>query len=345
MVNNTKKFLIISIFCISLIFFLNLFIGNVKAACSDACKALNPPTNYTQMYCCPGGDPNNNCLGATGFPSGVGIPVGNNHSCSTWPYTGLFGQQQPLCWTCGDGSTKCTDKYCINSVANDGIVNCNTCDPSHQCIDTAINLGDCSDGGGEAGACGIRNLSCPATCAVGQNFNLSYEFRNLVTKPKTSHRIEGSIASGFKSLFCNPYDYRPNDFWQTESRSVACTADLTGSIRVGAHVGTVDWMDWCSYVWSDAMIDCNASCNITVLTPPPLPPAIGYVKIKHPLGILKLRLISFIDAKLARKGILKVARFNGDTNASADLVETNDPNASPVRVKTPFGIKAWRMTP
>ena len=76
-----------------------------------------------------------------------------------------------------------------------------------------------------------------------------------------------------------------------------------------------------------------------------LPAAIGYVNIKHPLGILKLRLISFANALSALKGIIKVARFAGDTNAAADLVEPTDPNASPVRVMTPYGVKAWRREP
>jgi len=89
---------------------------------------------------------------------------------------------------------------------------------------------------------------------------------------------------------------------------------------------------------------CGGTCAGTKDCAAP-PPAIGYVNIKHPLGILKLRLISFANALSALKGIIKVARFAGDTNAAADLVEPTDPNASPVRVMTPYGIKAWRREP
>ncbi|MFH0932256.1 MAG: hypothetical protein V1819_01840, partial [bacterium] len=86
----------------------------------------------------------------------------------------------------------------------------------------------------------------------------------------------------------------------------------------------------------------NTTITATFNTTASLPQLLGLVKIKHPLGILSLRLISFSDALSFLKGIFKVSRFGGDTNASADLVETNDPDASPVRVKTPYGIKAWR---
>ncbi len=135
---------------------------------------------------------------------------------------------------------------------------------------------------------------------------------------------------------------------------VDCGADCFQSYLSGTSVTlTAVGQGGSAFVgWSGGGCSGTGNCNLvmsgnTTITATfnlsSLPPVIGYVKIKHPLGILKLRLISFANAKLALKGILKVARFNGDTNASADLVETNDPNASPVRVKTPFGIKAWRM--
>ena len=74
-------------------------------------------------------------------------------------------------------------------------------------------------------------------------------------------------------------------------------------------------------------------------------PSIGYVKIKGPgtMGIIKLRLISVANALLAKNGAVKVARFAGDIQTAADLVATSSPDASPVRIMTPVGIRAWRM--
>jgi len=114
---------------------------------------------------------------------------------------------------------------------------------------------------------------------------------------------------------------------------------------VGGYSNAGHWTDWCDYSWTDAQIGSGFGCygGYCSVTPvPAIPTAIGYVKIKHPLGILSLRLISFSDALSFLRGIFKIARFGGDTNAAADLVETTDPDASPVRVKTPYGIKAWR---
>ncbi|NQU82596.1 MAG: hypothetical protein HQ539_01480, partial [Parcubacteria group bacterium] len=57
--------------------------------------------------------------------------------------------------------------------------------------------------------------------------------------------------------------------------------------------------------------------------------------------MIKLNLISASDV-LANMGMLKVAKTAGDTNTAADLVLTTDPDASPVRIMTPYGIRSWR---
>ncbi len=189
-------------------------------------------------------------------------------------------------------------------------------------------------------SCSIRIMSCPSVCVSEKTFNVSYDYKNTdhLTKPNISQRI---VDWNYNNLWCLADQAVNNNAWHSVTRTVPCPS-TSMTVFIGGHSDSNHWTSWCSVPWINAGIangfGCIASCQIEVI-----PPAIGLVKIKHLLGILKLRLISFIDAKLALKGILKVARFNGDTNASADLVETNDPNASPVRVKTPFGIKAWRM--
>lgn len=61
-------------------------------------------------------------------------------------------------------------------------------------------------------------------------------------------------------------------------------------------------------------------------------------------SVLKLALIAVSDALLMNKGTVK-NRIASGADLAAFLVEPTDPNASPVRVMTPFGIKAWRKAP
>lgn len=64
-------------------------------------------------------------------------------------------------------------------------------------------------------------------------------------------------------------------------------------------------------------------------------------------SILKLALISVEDALLLNRGTIKTrVMWQGyGTDFAAFLVATSSPNASPVRVMTPMGIKAWRKAP
>jgi len=68
------------------------------------------------------------------------------------------------------------------------------------------------------------------------------------------------------------------------------------------------------------------------------------LRVKGPVSILKLALISVSDGLLINKGTIKV-KLSDVLTAAAYLVETTDANASPVRIKTPMGIKSWRKAP
>ncbi|NQU83061.1 MAG: hypothetical protein HQ539_03880, partial [Parcubacteria group bacterium] len=74
------------------------------------------------------------------------------------------------------------------------------------------------------------------------------------------------------------------------------------------------------------------------------PTSVGHIRIQGPSGMIKLNLISASDVP-ANMGVVKVARTAGDTNTAADLVLTTDPDASPVRIMTPYGIRSWRKLP
>jgi len=79
--------------------------------------------------------------------------------------------------------------------------------------------------------------------------------------------------------------------------------------------------------------------------PVPEPPILYSLRTYGPGGsVLKLALISVADTLSWNKGTIKTRMPNG-TDKAAFLVETTDPNASPVRVMTPLGIKAWRKAP
>jgi len=83
----------------------------------------------------------------------------------------------------------------------------------------------------------------------------------------------------------------------------------------------------------------------TICTTDPINLSSYSLRAKHPDGsILKLALISIADALLMNNGTIKT-RFPNGTDYAAYLVETTDPEASPVRVMTPMGIKAWRKAP
>ncbi|MDD5433588.1 MAG: hypothetical protein PHE77_02960 [Candidatus Pacebacteria bacterium] len=71
--------------------------------------------------------------------------------------------------------------------------------------------------------------------------------------------------------------------------------------------------------------------------------AVGNIRVQAPTGIIKLKLISISDALSLLRGMIKVQLPSGE--AAAELVDVADPDASPVRVQTPTGIKAWRIAP
>lgn len=69
-------------------------------------------------------------------------------------------------------------------------------------------------------------------------------------------------------------------------------------------------------------------------------PATTGLRIKTTSGIIELTLVAVASA-VASMGGAPMIRKNGTTYALY-LVETTDPNASPVRIKTSTGIKAIR---
>ena len=68
---------------------------------------------------------------------------------------------------------------------------------------------------------------------------------------------------------------------------------------------------------------------------------LGHMAVEGSDGKLNLRIVSVADAVAAGNGVVKV-RLDGITGA-ADLVLTNHAQASPVRIRTPYGTRSWRL--
>lgn len=72
--------------------------------------------------------------------------------------------------------------------------------------------------------------------------------------------------------------------------------------------------------------------------------SLDHIRVQGNAGKLwKLNLISVANAIKAGNGVIKVQTASGV--AAADLVLTTDANASPVRVRTPVGTRAWAVAP
>ncbi|MCD4735901.1 MAG: hypothetical protein K8R53_07635 [Bacteroidales bacterium] len=68
---------------------------------------------------------------------------------------------------------------------------------------------------------------------------------------------------------------------------------------------------------------------------------IGVLNVESPDGPLNLPVVTEQKAINTGNGVVKIALDNGLVGA-ADLVSTSDPEASPVRIQTPYGTRAWR---
>ena len=70
---------------------------------------------------------------------------------------------------------------------------------------------------------------------------------------------------------------------------------------------------------------------------------IGNLIVRDESELLYLRLITIDDAEAAGNGVIMVQM--PDTLGAADLVDTTDVDASPVLIRTPYGIRSWRADP
>jgi hypothetical protein len=75
--------------------------------------------------------------------------------------------------------------------------------------------------------------------------------------------------------------------------------------------------------------------------PPEFPPQFFGLRAYFQDAIRDLCLVAEADAPAGMGGVLKILK--GATKYAVYLVETSDPNASPIRVRTSTGVKAVRL--
>ena len=91
-------------------------------------------------------------------------------------------------------------------------------------------------------------------------------------------------------------------------------------------------------VWANTNEPCGT--NQIILYVHVLPPAIGHLMVQGTGEIHHLRVIDSIYAESADNGIVMVSLPTGI--GAADLVDTLDAGASPIFIRTRFGIRSWR---
>jgi len=212
----------------------------------------------------------------------------------------------PVCATCDNGDIVCEPSKWIRTIG-DG-----------QCLCSTKAYGTCSGGGG---------YTIPApTVACGT--------------VECSARIPGYSSHTRQSSSCTT----PFTGWTINSSFSDSLSNCTGNTcYCGAKTctGCPSSSTYCP--GSEPTDSCGDKCSTGTKDCTTLP-SVGHIRIQGPSGMIKLNLISASDVP-ENMGVVKVARTAGDKNTAADLVATNDPDASPIRIMTPYGIRSWRKLP
>ena len=365
------------IFFVFVIIFLGLFQQSVFSAVCDTANPCYPGATDTYSYhykCCDSYEvslppPYNSsvCDGHGGLGTSHGLQ--RTHLCYVGVVPGSYYETTETACSppeyCG-GNQVCFS-YCFTQ-GDCGISNCDYYLTGSRCEASEHYLGACSGGGGgeENNFCSLASPSgtykgVNHTCAgtgtgdftvqMGDTFSLNYSY--LGTGP--------SFPLEARTIMRGPQGVAPTetlDCVYTEDAAVGVWHSVTkAGFTCPATPGTYDYTIRCKASDNPSPAICgyfddSLGCRVKCVVPPA---SLGYLKIYHQaLGVIKLNLISAGDAKAKSPfpGMVKVARFNGDTNSAADLVPVSDPMASPVRVYTgltgagsPNGIWAWKKLP
>ncbi len=276
--------------------------------------------------------------------------------CDTWGGTCHCSAMIPENCTNGvdddfDGDTDCADSECVDRcnvcitlcIDNDGCCptgcdsgNDNNCSPVPACGDGACN-------GTET--CSSCETDCePPSCSTCQKASCSgspdYDWSCVADASKNG-------VSCSDGQWCTTGDICSNGSCLGSTRDCSapcddpCVTDCTCNESTDSCESTIITVcvdgDGCCPAGCDGSNDNDCGGGG--------PTSIGHIRIQGPIGIIKLDIISVVDAIAEGRGVVKVAMTAGDTNSAAYLVATTDLDASAVRVMTPIGIMAWKELP
>jgi len=262
---------------------------------------------------------------------------------------------------CSTASECCSDRCIGNPMRCSCIPNDWSCSSSDDCCSETCSGGICVAGGcNNDGTCnrfaGENCSTCPNDCGVCCPDGLCNYGETCSTCPADCGACGGYCGDGFCNGtetcsscpgdcgVCTPYC--PDGLCNYGETCSTCSTDC----GICCGDGSCNYGETCSTCSTDCGSCCgDGSCNYgeTCSTCPAdcgscAPTSVGHIRIWSGSTFIKLNLISAANAISAGRGVVKVARFNGDTNSAADLVLVTASDASPVRIRTPFGTYAWR---
>ena len=206
------------------------------------------------------------------------------------------------------------------------------------CYYIKVEQGECPEngnGGDEHTSCILTDLNYPATVGIGEDFNVTYNFWGTGPNDYPYEVRERSIEDGGSE--CIYGEDHLEGVWHSDTAVMTCP-NTPGEYLIWVTCGASEYAD---------ITDCGKQDDFKVgYVTCEGPVSIGHIRIQGPGGLIKLNIISADDAIAAGRGTVKIAMTAGDINSAADLVETDHPDASPVRIYTGLGgsngIKAWR---
>lgn len=170
--------------------------------------------------------------------------------------------------------------------------------------------------------------------------NTNYEFRAVWTTTSATPETQYGKTHTFQTLWLIGYEIRravDSGEWQT----VQYIEDETLLTDTWDDEDLDEFQDYDYQVreWTATNISAWSNTYSVYVVWAPTP--IAFIKIRHGEQSIKLPIAHPDDAAIVYN-YLRVG-ISGGTMGIADLVDTNHPSASALRVNTPDGIKAWRI--
>jgi|GEM_PF-1994781 len=300
-------------------------------ACDETMWIPAPPFESVCVYC-PDGEPfcqTNSTLSI---------------ECTSAYTPGSYQIEGEDCYTCSDNSQVCMP-YCtsINSVTDP------ECPPGEYCVTyQGVPGALCPNGNGNGYSFDVQLYAEPTSgdWPLTVNFEAGYT-HNFPDRSGDGHMLD--FGDGTKSCSSSWYDY-PCDYpWPLSSDPCVVLPVPYDGWR-NCYFLNHTYNSPGTYNTQYAVIDTETSTwwsTIVPITVTGEPPSIGHIRVWHNGGVIKLNLINATEAISRGLGVVKVARFNGDINSAADLVDSSDPNFNnyPVRIFLKGSVKAWRTLP